>query len=88
MKSNTEKTRRLIASLILLFLTVIAVFVWFLDLVAGQRVFGILLSAELLALSMLIYVYKEPSESEINKPLLLLGELLLGILLILAIAVS
>ena len=88
MKSNTEKTRVLTSYLILLFLVVVAIFVWFLNLVTQQRVFGVLLSAELVAFSMLIYVYKEPSEIEVNKSLLLLGELAVGILLILAIAVS
>ena len=88
MKSDNENTREKVAYLILLFLIVIAVVVWFLNLVNQQSIFGSLLSAELVAFSMLIYVYKEPSYSEVNKTLLLLGELVIGILLILAVAVS
>ena len=83
-----EGLRDLISFLLLCFIVAVAAYLWLLDLFNGQRAFGLLLGAVLLAFSMLIYVYRKPSYGEISKPLLMLGYLALAILLSLSIAVS
>jgi len=78
----------LISVLILCFVAVVAAYLWSIDLLTEQRVFGVLLSAVLLAFSMLIYVYRRPSYREMSKLLLMMGYLGLMILLSLGIAIS
>ena len=83
-----EGLRDLASFLLLCFIVVVAACLWLLDLFSGQRTFGLLLGAVLLAFSMLVYVYRKPSYREMSKPLLMLGYIALAILLSLSIAVS
>ena len=83
-----EGLRDIISFLLLCFIAAVAAYLWLLDMFSGQRAFGILLGAVLVAFSMLIYVYRKPNYREISKPLLVLGYLALAILLSLSIAVS
>jgi uncharacterized membrane protein len=85
---GSERSRSLIAILLVAFIVVIAVFLWFVDLISYQRAFGSLLSAVLVAFSMLVYTYTPKDYSEIKKSWLLAGELTLFALLLLAIIVS
>jgi hypothetical protein len=86
--ADSDGVRNLISVLLLCFVVAAAVYLWFVNLFSGQRVFGILLSAVLLAFSMLIYSYRTPRYKEMSKRLLMLGYLALAILLFLGIAVS
>ncbi len=85
---NYESVRTLISMFLLCFLVLVAAYLWYIDLLAGQRVFGILLSGILVALSMLVYVYRKPSHEKISKTWLAIGYLSLAILLSLSIALS
>jgi peptidoglycan/LPS O-acetylase OafA/YrhL len=78
----------LLSILIICFIVAVAAYLWSIDLLTGQRVFGVLLSAVLLAFSMLIYVYRKPNYKEMSKLLLVLGYLVLVILLSVGIALS
>jgi len=83
-----EGLRGIASFLLLCFIVAIAAYLWLIDLFAGQRVFGLLLGAVLLAFSMLIYVYRKPSYGEMSKPVLIVGYIALAMLLSLSIAVS
>jgi uncharacterized cupredoxin-like copper-binding protein len=77
---------RIIALLLLTFLVIVAATVWLLDLIAQQRVFGFLMSAEFIAFAMLVYIYyyEDPA---VFKKLLTTGFVALGVLVLLAAAV-
>lgn len=49
----------------------IAVYLWFLDLVANQRTFGALVGSELIIFAMMIYIYRKPSLTAATSWLLL-----------------
>jgi hypothetical protein len=83
-----EGVRSLLSILLLCFQIAIAAYLWVVDLFNGQRVFGVLVSAMLLAFCMLIYVYRKPSYKELSKSLLLIGYLALALLLSLGVAVT
>ena len=74
---------RSIAIFLLIFLVIVAIALWFLDLVAQQRVFGFLMSAELVAFAMLVYIFYEENPV-VRKKLLTAGFVALGILVFLA----
>jgi uncharacterized cupredoxin-like copper-binding protein len=77
---------RVITAFLLIFLVIVAVGIWFLDLITQQRVFGFLMSAEFVAFAMLVYIYyyEDPA---VFKKLLSAGFVALGILVLLAAAV-
>lgn len=85
MRLNSRKTRILVAVTLLTFLLVVAASIWLLDLVNEQRTFGFLLSAELLAFSMLVYVYDRTTEDEVNWLKLLIGCAFLAMLIFFSI---
>ena len=86
MKKNTDSLR-LIAIFLLIFLIVLGVSIWLLDLVAQQRTFGFLLGAELVAFALLVYLYYEENPHEIDKRLLSVGFASILILVIMGSAV-
>ncbi len=88
MNVEDEGVRTTISILLLVFLVVVAAYMWSLDLVASQRVFGVLLSAELVAFSMLIYISAEPGYNKVNKIWLLIGYFILALLLSASITVA
>ncbi len=77
----------LIASILLVFIVVIAIAMWSLDLVAQQRTFAFLLSAELVAFAMMVYFYYEEDPKEISKRWLSAGALSLAVLMVLSAVV-
>lgn len=87
MKLDVEGIRGLISGSLLVFLTVVAVYLWFIDLLAEQRIFSLLLSAELVAFAMLVYVSAKPSYNDVSKAWFFLGCLALVGLLLLTITV-
>jgi hypothetical protein len=83
MKLYTSKLRRLTAIGIFVFLIVGAVLPWTLDLVTNQRAVGFILSADLIAFTMLVYVYDRESDNEVNWITLLIGSVITSMLIFL-----
>ena len=88
MDIEDEGLKTIISILLLVFLVLVAVYMWSLDLIAHQGVFGVLLSAEMIAFSMLIYICMEPGYNRLNKTWLAIGYFTLALLLSTSIAVS
>jgi hypothetical protein len=87
LKLDSETVRGLISGSLLSFMIVTAAILWLVNLLAQQRVFGALLSAELMAFSMLVYVSGKRSYRQLSRPVLLIGCAILGLFLLLAILV-
>jgi uncharacterized cupredoxin-like copper-binding protein len=85
MKHSSDPLRS-IAIFLLIFLVIVGISVWFLDFIAQQRVFGFLMSAELVAFAMLVYIFYEEN-SGASKRLLTAGFVALSVLVLLAAAV-
>jgi quinol-cytochrome oxidoreductase complex cytochrome b subunit len=83
-----ERVRTWISFSILTFLIVVTAYLWFIDLMTQQRIFGILLGSELVAFSMLIYATVKPSFEKLSRPWILVGCLSLAILLLLTVTVQ
>ena len=77
---------RVTSYFLLAFLVVVGVSVWLLNLITQQRVFGFLVSAELVAFAMLVYIFYEENPGS-SKKLLSAGFVALGVLVLLAAAV-
>jgi lysylphosphatidylglycerol synthetase-like protein (DUF2156 family) len=85
--SQYLKGAGLIATLLVIFIVVIGVVMWSLDLVAQQRTFAFLLSAELVAFAMLVYLYYAETPREISRRWLVTGSVALAVVILLAVAV-
>ncbi len=70
--------------MLLIFIVVIAVAIWSLDLVAQQRTFAFLVSAELVAFAMMVYLYYEENVKEIGKRWLWAGSVGIAVLVLLS----
>jgi plastocyanin len=77
----------LIAAILLIFIFVVAVAMWSLDLIIQQRTFAFLLSAELVAFAMLVYLYYVEDPNEISRRWLSSGALGLAVLVVLSAVV-
>ncbi len=88
MKAEPEAIRGIITASLVIYLFGVMVSMWFLDLIAQQRAFALLLSSELVAFAMLIYVYKEASYDQVNKSWLFLGVIGMLFLVLEVITVS
>jgi hypothetical protein len=77
----------LIAVLLLLFIVVTGITIWSLDLFAQQRTFALLISAELIAFAMLVYLYYEENPKEINRRWLFAGSVALALVIFLGVSV-
>jgi thiol:disulfide interchange protein len=84
---RTSDYLRITAVFLLAFLVVVAVAIWLLNLITQQRTFGFLMSAELVAFAMLVYIFYAETPG-VNKRLLATGFVALGILVLLAAAVA
>jgi plastocyanin len=76
-----------IAILLLIFMIVTAVTMWSLDLVAQQRTFAFLLSAELIAFAMLVYLYYAETPQDISRKWLFSGAIALAVVILLGVSV-
>jgi hypothetical protein len=85
MKIDETGIRSLVSASLLSLLVAVAIYLWFVDFLTMQREFGSLLGAELVALSMLVYVYLKPSYGKFRKAWFLAGCLFLMLLMLLAI---
>jgi plastocyanin len=77
----------LIAVLLLIFIIVAAVTMWTLDLIAQQRTFAFLLSAELIAFAMIVYLYYVETPKDISRRWLFGGAIALAMAVLLAASV-
>jgi len=85
MRLDQTGTRSLISAALVLFLAVIGVYLWFIDILAMQKQFGAFLAAELTAFAMLLYLYANPNRSEFRKQWFLAGCLFMTFCLVLAV---
>lgn len=85
MRLSEDGIRLLISAALVSLMVVIAAHLWFIDLLLRQSEFGVFLAAELVAFSMLLYLYTRPSYLDINKAWFLIGCLSLACFLTLAI---
>jgi hypothetical protein len=77
----------LIAILLLVFIIIAGVTMWTLDLVAQQRTFAFLLSAELIAFAMLVYLYYAETPKDVSRRWLLAGAIAIAVVVLLAASV-
>lgn len=76
-----EGNRRRNAMLVLLvFMIVLAAMSWYLNPVSQQGTIGVLLSAELVAFSMVAYAYTRHTDSELKEFWMLVGAVTLAVL--------
>ena len=67
MMKRTRDSTSLMAIFLVLFLIVVGVTVWLLDFSSQQRVFGLLVSAELVAFAVLAYFYYVDDPKDLNR---------------------
>src|SRR5208282_1175186 len=84
--NRTSDPLRSIAIFLLAFLVIVGIAIWFLDFISQQRVFGFLVSAELIAFALLVYIFYE-QDPGVSKKLLTTGFVALAVLVVLAAAV-
>ena len=77
---------RFIAFFLLTFLVVVGIAIWFLNFISQQRVFGFLVSSELIAFALLVYIFYEQNPG-VSKKILTAGFVALAVLVLLAAAV-
>ncbi len=82
--SRYMKGPGLIAIFLLIFIVVVAVAAWSLNLVEQQRTFAFLLAAELVAFSMMVYLYYVENLKELSRKWLFAGAVSLALLLLLS----
>lgn len=76
----------LIAVLLLIFIIVTAVTMWSLDLIVQQRTFAFLLSAELIAFAMLVYLYYGETPKDTSRRWLFSGAVALAAVVLLGVS--
>jgi hypothetical protein len=85
MRLDEARTRSLVSVTLVAFLAVIAIYLWFIDILTMQKQFGAFLAAELTALAMLLYLYAKPTHGGFRKQWFLAGCLFMAFCLALAI---
>ncbi len=85
MKSDYDIVRYSIATLLATAAGSIVVYLWILDLVSLQRVFGALLGSELVIFAMVVYIYYKPTLTVASNNWLLLGCLVAASFLLIAV---
>ena len=85
MKLDEEMLRYTVVTLLAIAAASIAVYLWVIDLVALQRVFGAMLGSELVIFSMALYVYYRPSFAGTSNRWLLLGCVVAAFFLLIAV---
>ena len=88
MRLGEEGVRVLTSATLVVLLAVIAVYLWFIDLLSSQREFGAFLTAELIAFAMLVYVSTKPDYDSVKKSWVLIGCIALALLLTLPFLLS
>ena len=70
---SNSKINRLIASVLLIYLAISTIFIWTLDLLKEQSIFGLTISSQLVAFSMLLYLYLTADTNDPSRYRLFLG---------------
>ncbi len=83
MKAANDRTKSIAISLVV-FLVVVGITIWLLDFVAQQRVFGLLVGAELVAFALLVGIFYEENPKDISRKWLAGGFTALAVLVLLA----
>jgi hypothetical protein len=81
LRLHEEEVRVLLSATLVVFLAVLAVYLWFIDLFSSQREFGAFLTAELVAFAMLVYTSTKPNYDAVKKSWVLIGCIALALLL-------
>ena len=85
MKPDDDILRYSVATLLATAAASILVYLWIVDLIALQRVFGAMLGSELIIFSMVVYIYYKPSLTVASNNWLLLGCLVAASFLLIAV---
>ncbi len=85
MKLDEEMLRYTVAMLLATAAASIAGYLWVVDLVSLQRVFGAMLGSELVIFSMAVYVYLKPSISSTSNTWLLVGCVIAAVFLLISV---
>jgi hypothetical protein len=85
MKVDEETLRYVLGTLFALAGSSITIYLWYIDQLALQRVFGALLAAGLVIFSMAVYVFTKPSLTGRSNTWLLIGCLSAATLLLMAV---
>ena len=85
MKPDKDILRYSVAILLATAAASIVVYLWILDLVSLQRVFGALLGSELVIFAMIVYIYYKPTLTTESNNWLLLGCLVAASFLLVAV---
>ena len=85
MKPDEDVVRYSVATLLATAAASIAVYLWILDLVSLQRVFGAMLGSELVIFAMVVYIYYKPTLTVASNNWLLLGCLVAASFLLVAV---
>jgi peptidoglycan/LPS O-acetylase OafA/YrhL len=83
--SDNDIVRYSVATLLATAAASILVYLWIVDLVSLQRVFGALLGAELVIFAMVVYVYYKPTITVASNNWLLLGCVVAASFLLIAV---
>ncbi len=84
MMKRTRDSTSLMAIFLVLFLIVVGVTVWLLDFSSQQRVFGLLVSAELVAFAILAYFYYVDDPKDLNRKWITAGFVSMAAFILLA----
>lgn len=85
MKLNEEMLRYTVVMLLAAAAASISVYLWVVDLISLQRVFGAMLGSELVIFSMALYVYYRPSIASSSNRWLLAGCVVAAVFLLIAV---
>ena len=85
MKIDDETIRYAVETLLAASAGTIAVYLWFIDLVADQRTFGALVGSELVIFAMIVYAYRKPTLTGRTNSWLLIGCVTAAIFLLLGV---
>lgn len=84
-KADISILRYLLATLLATAAASILVYLWIVDLISLQRVFGAMLGSEFIIFAMLVYVYYKPTLTVSTTNWLLLGCIVAAIFLLIAV---
>ena len=85
MKPDDDIVRYSVATLLATAAASILVYLWILDLISFQRVFGAMLGSELIIFAMVVYIYYKPTLTLENSNWLLLGCVVAAAFLLVAV---
>jgi hypothetical protein len=88
MIKSEDMRAELMSIVLLIFLLVVAGFIWFLDPLTQQTTFGLFVAVELVAFAMLVYITYKGNFDDISKPWLFLAGAVIIYLMLLSAFIS